>query len=725
MTRPPFLAYPLAIVVACTATGCAGAGLAKSTTGDVPILPLKSVRLYEAGVGYFEREGTTGGRTSLPVPPGHLDDALKTLVVISKGGKAEVTGVAFPSSVTKGMARALAGLPANEEGPLSFRSLLNTMRGAHVVVRTKSGTETKGRLVDVVDGPAPPHEKHSGKDEKKDDKEGDTRPLVAIVLADSGEVMSFAEELIAGVRPTDPAFFARLGTALDAVSTQGTRNPRLVEVLGSAKEPVTLGYLAETPIWRTTYRVVLGDDDRAFLQGWALLHNDTDEHWQGVRVELVNGQPDSFLFPIAAPRYARRELRTPDNVASTVPQLLDNSADRMWGDHAEDSFGAGGLGLSGVGEGGGGRGEGVGLGSVSSFGRGSGTGSGQGYGSGSGTLGGAGASSLLDVGNLAKIAQADAIEGGALFRYVLPRGLDLGPRSSALVPFVSTPLTPTRITYVDGASARAGVRFLNQSKQTLPPGVVAFFADGGFAGETALPRLRPGEGQFVTFADDLDVEVTMKNTKTSDATQRVVFHGSTLEEHYLRATTSDYVVKNDAGRPRHIAIVVRMSNNGRIEGADRVEYDEARHVPLAVVDMPPKKAVSRAIATREGLVRRHALDSLDASHLEKLAREAAISAFEKQVLTEAAGKAKPVEAAKAAEKRAKEDLTKAEGDLAKLRENLKTLTTEKDKTHPFVVRVVAAEDSVGKLRTAYETLAKERVRLEGELTKTLEKMSKN
>jgi hypothetical protein len=49
------------------------------------------------------------------------------------------------------------------------------------------------------------------------------------------------------------------------------------------------------------------------LQGWALLHNDTDEDWRGGRVELVNGRPDSFLFPVAAPRYARRELVPPAN----------------------------------------------------------------------------------------------------------------------------------------------------------------------------------------------------------------------------------------------------------------------------------------------------------------------------------------------------------------------------------------------------------------------------
>jgi hypothetical protein len=60
----------------------------------------------------------------------------------------------------------------------------------------------------------------------------------------------------------------------------------------------------------------------------------------------------------------------------------------MFGDTIGDSFGAGGLGLSGVGEGGGGRGEGIGLGNFGGLGHGAGTGTGQGIGSGRGKLGG-------------------------------------------------------------------------------------------------------------------------------------------------------------------------------------------------------------------------------------------------------------------------------------------------------------------------------------------------
>ena len=74
---------------------------------------------------------------------------------------------------------------------------------------------------------------------------------------------------------------------------------------------------------------------------------------------------------------AQRQAAAPAKAAPTAPWGRDDSLAQgnMWGDSIGDSFGAGGLGLSGIGEGGGGRGEGIGLGNVGTIGRGAGTGS--------------------------------------------------------------------------------------------------------------------------------------------------------------------------------------------------------------------------------------------------------------------------------------------------------------------------------------------------------------
>ncbi|MFT3775951.1 MAG: VIT domain-containing protein [Minicystis sp.] len=93
--------------------------------------------------------------------------------------------------------------------------------------------------------------------------------------------------------------------------------------------------------------------------------------------------PPPGAAPAAGERMAARPAATAAPDARPAPPsaaAADPLAARgnMWGDGIGDSFGAGGLGLTGVGEGGSGHGEGIGLGRVGTLGHGAGTGRGQG-----------------------------------------------------------------------------------------------------------------------------------------------------------------------------------------------------------------------------------------------------------------------------------------------------------------------------------------------------------
>jgi hypothetical protein len=97
----------------------------------------------------------------------------------------------------------------------------------------------------------------------------------------------------------------------------------------------------------------------------------------------------------------------PEGALAKTPPLTapSASAGSMWGDSVGDSFGQGGLGLSGVGEGAG-TGEGIGLGSVGTLGKGPGTGTGVGY-------SGPSPTSIVGAPIDAKGARAKAIAAGA------------------------------------------------------------------------------------------------------------------------------------------------------------------------------------------------------------------------------------------------------------------------------------------------------------------------
>lgn len=713
----------LPVLPACTPTYTRVPG------SSLSILPLRTLRLYETGIGYFERSGAVSGDdTGLPLPAGHLDDALKTLVIYSQDKTARVYGISFPSSVSKGMGRALAGLPQNEDDAVSYRELLLSLKGTALSVRSGEAT-LNGRLIDVqrnghsASDKAKEDETESHSDENKAAGKDKPQPapkpeLVLMLLTDSGELVRVPTSVISAIRPLDPTYAGRLGTALDAVTQRGAQSQRMLRLLSREGGPITLGYLTETPLWRVTYRLVLGENKgSAALQGWALIHNDTDEEWRGVKLHLVSGRPDSYLFPMAAPRYTRRALVTPENQLSTVPQLLSNSADRMWGDHIEDSYGSGGLGLSGTGMGGGGTGEGtIGLGSIGTVGHGAGVSSDS-------------SSSLLQVGNLAAAAQSTGIESGSLFTYTMNDAIDLRARSSALLPFINEGVEAEAITTLDkpGASARAGLRLVNSTKQTLPAGPMSIYSDGTLAGETAIERLKPGERRFLEYGSDLDVSLSSVKSQTRDETQRVTFDRDSLEEHFLRRVDALYRIENRSGQARTLYLTLDIGANARVQGADRLDFDSSNNQAIAVFELAAGSRVERAMSMVAGRQTSRRLVTLTATHLAELAQQQTVPAPERAILQEAVLRQRELETAKVDLDKSEADIKKTEKEIERLREHLKAMgheTAAGAVQNPVLKRILDAEDRLAALQKKQETLESDQDKRRDVVRKVLERLPK-
>ncbi|MDC0743158.1 hypothetical protein [Polyangium mundeleinium] len=686
----------------------ATSGHALAQTTPKPPLPLKTVRLYESGVGYFERSGRVGrdAGLALPVPVSHLDDALKTLVVLGTDGKTSVAGIEFASSISVENGRALAGL-SEGSGPVTHASLLRSLKGGGIELRTARET-VKGKLVDVLDpddgepGPCVPVAEAEAPKKPGEGAPGhcvSRKETTLLVLTTEAEIRKFFLSDVVGVKPTDSSLAARLGASASVSSTQGTLARRDLRVLAESTSDVTLGYVAEAPVWRSTYRMVLSDkEQRGILQGWALVHNDTDEEWKKVKVELVNGRPDSFLYPLAAPRYTRRELVAPAEALSTVPQLVLQTADAMWSEMIGDTFGAGGLGLSGLGEGGGGRGEGIGLGRIGTIGHGSGTGTGIDQGS----------STVLSVGDLAKVAEAEGMEAGALFRYSMPLPIDLRAHGSALLPFLQQSVSARRIVWFGSVHevGRSAARIKNDTKQTLPAGPISFFADGGFAGEAQIDRLKPSEIRFLAFGTDIDVELTQNNMLVTDEVQLVELQDDQLVEHFIRHTRVDYTIENRSGGARTVFLNLDVVRNATVTGADELDFDVVSNKPFAVFASEPRSKKVRRVEADEGLSRGTAMSTLNPRGLRAIAAAPKLPAAQRATLEDAAKHLTDAEARESLLPKRRADLDELVQDLGRLRGYL-AATRSKNDAEKFTAQILEKEAKVKELRTRIASLGTE------------------
>ncbi len=100
----------------------------------------------------------------------------------------------------------------------------------------------------------------------------------------------------------------------------GTGSLSMTIALPKKHGPLRIAYVTESPAWKPTYRVVLNDDGKAKLQGWAIVDNVTDEDWKQVRVGVGSTAALSFRYDLRSVREVqRKELSTGAPLALAPP----------------------------------------------------------------------------------------------------------------------------------------------------------------------------------------------------------------------------------------------------------------------------------------------------------------------------------------------------------------------------------------------------------------------
>jgi len=554
-------------------------------------LPLKALVLYENGVGYFERRGLVapGKVAEIPLESGQLDDALKSLVVMSEAG---VASVEFAPPLAEEAARALAGLPELGSDD-SLEGLLLSLQGVDVQVTRTGGGPVRGRVVQVSE------------EAGLLDKDGKPVPERTLLVFGDAGLAKVPLRLVQAVRPVGQDVALAWSRAVGASALQPERE-RLVVRGGAKGGAVAVGYTTEAPVWRTTYRLVLGK--KARLQGFALVHNDSDEAWNGVKVTLASGRPTSFLFPLAGPRYGRREFVTPEDGLENAPQLAMREAREHLRGQSE-----GGLSVRGTGSGGGGYGSGVGVLSGTHAGA-------VGFGSVSSGI----SSTVLEDGPT-PLEPAAVSEAGDLFLYEVREPVVLGARKSALLPIIDGATAAERVTLLNaGGEVFSGVRLQNTTPLTLEGGTLSVFVDGAYGGETQIDRVKPGEVRVLKHGVDLDLEVSRTSRREEGDLRKVRLVGADGNAR-LELTRVDRLVHSvkftsRADKPR--TVLVELPEEGyRVVTGGEEDVRSPGQPRYARVPVKPKSEESVDLVEEGAVVERLAPESLSSARVAELLKK--------------------------------------------------------------------------------------------------------
>ncbi len=103
----------------------------------------------------------------------------------------------------------------------------------------------------------------------------------------------------------------------------GPDNPNklktVVMSLDGREHDLQVGYIAETPVWRPSYRLVI-EKDGAGLQAWGIVQNLSGEDWNNVSLSLIAEAPLAFDASLATPVIPPRPIVTDGgDVIAVVP----------------------------------------------------------------------------------------------------------------------------------------------------------------------------------------------------------------------------------------------------------------------------------------------------------------------------------------------------------------------------------------------------------------------
>lgn len=651
-------------------------------------LPLKTLVLYENGVGYFERRGNvpTGAVAEIPLEPGQLDDALKSLVVMSAQG---VASVEFAPPLSAEAARAMAGLPEREQ-QASLTNLCRSLTGVEVEVRREGGASVKGRVIEVAEESI-----------DRTDKEGHPVPEPTLLVFGEAGLAKVPLRLVESVRPVGSQVSLAWSRAVGARALQPERE-RLVVRGASGGGSVAVGYTTEAPVWRTTYRLVMGKKTQR-LQGFALVHNDSDEPWDGVKVTLASGHPTSFLFPLAGPRYGRREMLAPQDGLDTAPQLATREAR----EHLRGEGEWVGLSATGVGVGGGGYGSGaLGVGGIGTRGHGAGVAS--------------GISSVVLEDGPTPLEPAAVSEAGDLFLYGVKEPVVLGARKSALLPIVDGSTKAERVTLLDGEGrVFTAVRLENTTQLTLEGGTLSVFTDGAYTGETQIDRVKPGEVRVLKHGEDLDLEVA-RSTRREEGDPRkarvVGVNGARMLE-LTRVDrlvhTVDFTSRTDV--PRVVLVELTEQRYRVVSGGDE-DIRSPGQPRYGRVTIAPKASETVDLIEEGAVVERITADQLNSTRLSALlARKMPDDV--KTLLTQLKGEIVRSETASAKVATLDRNIRELEADIARTRDNLAAVgkASAADAAKKLGAKLLTLEESLTAAKKERESTAQLAVDLRKQL----------
>lgn len=659
-------------------------------------LPLQKVVLFNSGVGFFEHRSEIDGdaQVELRFNVDDVNDLLKSMVVQDQGG-GRISTVTYGSKdpITKTLKTFAIDLTTNP----TLAQLLDQIRGEQIHIDAPN--EISGIILGV---------------ERRKQKVGENEVIEVEVLnlltADGLRSVSLAG--IGRIKLVNEQLDAELRQALAILAMGHATDKKTVTLKfeGAGKRPVRVGYIQESPIWKTSYRLVLADNESPFLQGWAIVENTTEEDWQGVNLTLVSGRPISFIMDLYQPLYVPRPVVEPELFASLRPQTYGQDLASKEAEFA----GRGAVPMAPPPAGAmpalAARDE-ASLGMRAALRRRS--------------AGGQAGAEAADAFNLAEGVQsvAQAADVGELFQYAIETPVTLPRQQSAMLSIVNGSVRGEKVSiYTPNVHAKHplnGLKLTNSTGLHLMQGPITVFDDGVYAGDAQIQDLPPGTERLISYALDLDTEVAPESKRVPDQLTSVkivkgVLHAS---RKFRRAT--DYTVKNSGDRAKQVLIEYPFDASWKLTQPEK-PAEKTRDLYRFALQAAPGTPVTLLVEEEQTVTQQTVLTNLESQMIVIYLNARVVSDQVKEALREVGRRRQQLSELAAQQQRLDAQIKTIEQEQARIRQNMQQLDRTGDLYTRYVKKFGEQENQIESLREQIQSLitehAKQQQALDGYLS---------
>jgi hypothetical protein len=647
-------------------------------------LPLTKIVLYASGVGYFQRDGRIDGhgQVALRFKVDTVNDLLKSMTVQDFDG-GQVSTVTYDSRDP--ITRTLKSFAIDLTDNAGLGNLLWQMRGERVEVATPNlvqgvilGVETK--------------KEHAG---DKDVIEVEYLNL----LTDNG-LRSIPLPQVQQLRVLNEQLNAELRQALAVLATSHDTQKKTValDFSGQGNRRVRVGYIMETPVWKTSYRLVLSDTEAPFLQGWALVENTTDEDWQDVRLSLISGRPISFTMDMYEPLYAQRPVVVPEVYAALRPQTYGQAMEtpgealresrlqeegRMAQKRAEASGGAAEAQAAPAPRARGPMAEPKPAAPPPPP---------------------ASTPLALDQG---VAAATRATELGEFFEYAINTPVSLARQKSAMLPIVNEAVEGAKVSIynqrVHAKHPLYGFRLRNATALHLSQGPMTVFDGGVYAGDARLEDLPPGQERLLSYAMDLKAEVEPVSEPEQRELVTVSLRKGTLLTTHKAIAEKTYNIRNRDQKP-HLVLIEHPFRADWQLASPSTATERTREVYRFAVTVDPGSGTRLRVREEKPLQQSVALTDAGPDVLTYYMRATQVSDKVKQALQRVSTLRDKLDQTVQQRRRFEQQIQEITQEQSRMRENMGRLAQNSELYNRYVRKLDQQETELDKIRKDIEAL---------------------